>query len=69
MKKTEADRPQQTGFKPEEVESDISNRQIAQRAYEIYEQRDGMPGSEFDDWLQAERELRDEKNSDADQAA
>jgi hypothetical protein len=27
------------------------------RAYEIYLQRGGQPGSELEDWLQAERQL------------
>ncbi len=31
---------------------------IAQRAYELYEQRGGQEGSELEDWLQAEREIR-----------
>jgi len=31
--------------------------QIRQRAYEIYVSRNGAPGDEVQDWLQAEREL------------
>ncbi|HWP44117.1 MAG TPA: DUF2934 domain-containing protein [Blastocatellia bacterium] len=31
--------------------------QIQKRAYEIYLERGGAPGSDVDDWLQAEREL------------
>lgn len=31
--------------------------QIQARAYEIYLERRGAPGSEIEDWLQAEREL------------
>ncbi len=31
---------------------------IAQRAYELYEQRGRQAGYELDDWLQAEREIR-----------
>lgn len=30
---------------------------IAQRAYELYQLRGGDPGREFDDWLEAEREV------------
>jgi len=30
---------------------------IAQRAYELYQQRNGHPGNEFEDWLAAEREV------------
>lgn len=32
--------------------------EIRRRAYEIYEQRGRTPGSEHEDWLQAEREVR-----------
>lgn len=34
-----------------------SSDEIRLRAYEIYLQRGGLPGDEFDDWLLAEREL------------
>ncbi len=34
--------------------------QIAQRAHEIYVARGGGSGQDFDDWLQAERQLKDE---------
>jgi hypothetical protein len=34
-----------------------SHEQIRRRAYEIYLERDGFPGNELDDWLQAERKL------------
>ena len=34
-----------------------SREEIRLRAYEIYLERGGRPGNEFDDWLQAEREL------------
>jgi len=30
---------------------------IAQRAYQIYEERGKMQGSDFKDWLQAEKEI------------
>ena len=33
-------------------------KRITQRAYELYEQRGGQAGSELEDWLQAEREIR-----------
>jgi len=32
---------------------------IQKRAYEIFLTRDEQPGHELDDWLQAERELKD----------
>jgi hypothetical protein len=31
---------------------------VERRAYEIYQARGGSHGSDLDDWLQAERELR-----------
>ena len=33
-------------------------RQIQQRAYELYEQRRRADGHALDDWLQAEREIK-----------
>jgi hypothetical protein len=30
---------------------------IAQRAYELYQLRGGHPGSEFEDWLEAEKQV------------
>ena len=33
-------------------------KRITQRAYELYEQRGRQAGSELEDWLQAEREIR-----------
>ena len=35
-----------------------AENEIRQRAYEIYLARKGLPGSEIEDWLQAEAELR-----------
>src|SRR5687768_3236932 len=32
--------------------------EIARRAYELFEQRGGEHGHDWDDWFQAERELR-----------
>ena len=37
-----------------------TSEQIAQRAHEIYMARGGGSGQDFDDWLQAERELKAE---------
>ena len=34
--------------------------EIRQRAYEIFQARGGSPGHGLDDWLQAERELKQE---------
>ena len=35
----------------------ITAEQIALRAYQIYEERGDNPGSDVDDWLEAERQL------------
>jgi len=35
-----------------------SLEEIRRRAYEIYLERNGLPGDELDDWLRAERELQ-----------
>ena len=38
--------------------SNASDREkIAKRAYQIYEERGKINGSDFNDWLQAEKEL------------
>ena len=39
----------------------FSSDQIAQRAYEIYERDGRRDGRDMDHWLQAERELREER--------
>ena len=35
-----------------------SHEEIRRRAYEIYLERNGLPGNELDDWHRAERELQ-----------
>jgi hypothetical protein len=37
---------------------DPTHDEIAEAAYHRYLSRQGAPGSDFDDWLEAERELR-----------
>jgi hypothetical protein len=37
--------------------------EIARRAYEIYLARGGAPGQEQEDWLRAEKELREQAAS------
>ncbi|HXB54206.1 MAG TPA: DUF2934 domain-containing protein [Vicinamibacteria bacterium] len=37
--------------------------EVARRAYEIYLARGGEPGHEREDWLRAERELREQAAS------
>jgi hypothetical protein len=36
-----------------------TRKDIARRAYQLFEQRGGESGHDLDDWLQAERELMD----------
>ncbi len=38
--------------------TDITEHDVARRAYDLYLTRGGEPGHDVDDWLQAERELR-----------
>jgi len=37
---------------------EVTEERIRLRAYEIYLERKGSPGSALEDWLRAERELR-----------
>ena len=41
--------------------SAATDEAIAARAYELYQARGGTHGADMDDWLQAERELRRER--------
>jgi hypothetical protein len=58
-KQNESIESEVVGTDPGEVSVGKSARdeEIKRRAYEIYLTRDGQPGGELDDWLQAEREL------------
>lgn len=37
---------------------------ISQRAYELFQARGGADGSDWEDWLEAERELRKDRQGD-----
>ena len=41
-----------------EIGNPAGEEEIRRRAFEIYLERGEQPGSDLDDWLQAERELR-----------
>jgi hypothetical protein len=71
MKKDASDPQQQIQDieNPDHAKSDITNEDISRRAHAIYEQRGGFPGAELDDWLQAERELREQSGNKTDRAA
>ena len=43
--------------KPRTATHPPTQEEIALRAYHIYLQRGGAQGNEFEDWMQAEREL------------
>jgi hypothetical protein len=43
----------------------LSAEEIASRAYELYVQRGGEHGKDVEDWLRAERELRDQAIGEA----
>ena len=49
-------------FKKEFCMSTVESEKIAQRAYQIYERRGKTQGSDFNDWIQAEREILNEQN-------
>ena len=40
------------------IETLSLEERIRLRAYELYLQRSGQPGSDIEDWLQAEKEIR-----------
>ncbi len=54
---TEPTQPETAVEEREGLPHSTREQEIRIRAYEIYLQRDGQPGSELEDWLQAEREL------------
>jgi len=43
--------------KPRTASNQPTREEIALRAYQLYLKRDGAPGNEFEDWMQAERQL------------
>jgi hypothetical protein len=40
---------------------DYSEEEVRRRAYELYQSRGGGHGSDFEDWLRAEREVRERR--------
>jgi hypothetical protein len=47
------------------IASDVTEGDIARRAFELYCERGREDGHDVDDWLNAERELRDASGSSA----
>jgi hypothetical protein len=58
MKKAEKKTKKSVPAPPPVAERKIPEELIRQRAHEIFLERGGQPGQELEDWLQAERELR-----------
>ena len=50
--------PKKQQSRPAEVQLPLNEDRIRSRAYEIYQRRGGLAGTETDDWLQAEAELK-----------
>ncbi len=49
--------------KKPQIETLTLEDRIRRRAYELYVQHGNQSGSELDDWLQAEEEIRDEEQA------
>jgi hypothetical protein len=47
----------------------VTDDAVRSRAYQLYEARGGEPGADLDDWLRAERELRDSTDATDHEAA
>lgn len=43
--------------KPRTANNQPTQEEIALRAYQIYQERGATPGNEFEDWIEAERQL------------
>jgi Protein of unknown function (DUF2934) len=48
---------------PSNAAAELTYDDIAARAYDLWVRRGHAPGSDFEDWLRAESELRDERRS------
>jgi len=46
--------------KPRVAHNQPTQEQVALRAYQIYLERGAVPGNEFEDWMEAERQLAGE---------
>jgi hypothetical protein len=57
--------PTETPEQAREVQGPPDPQQISQRAYELFQQRGGSDGQDWDDWLEAERQLTDPQRGDS----
>src|SRR5712691_5413927 len=62
-------RAKETPIEALSLEALSLEERIRRRAYELYLQRSDQPGSEFDDWLQAEEEIRRPEDEAIDEAS
>ena len=46
-------------IEPSPNDGNLDPQKIEHRAYQLYEERGGEPGHDCEDWLQAERELKE----------
>jgi hypothetical protein len=61
-KVVEAPSPDAAALRPFVDRHPVTQAEIAYRAYELYELRGRINGSELDDWLQAEKWLQAERD-------
>ena len=62
MARTKASSIKRSPFSEEARSPEVTQENIAQRAYSLYEARGRQEGHDLDDWLQAERELLEEES-------
>jgi outer membrane protein TolC len=62
MARTKASSIKRGPFSEQARSAEVTEENIAQRAYSLYEARGRQQGHDLDDWLQAERELLEEES-------
>lgn len=55
---TDLRRPADVNARVMQGDSAVDSDEVSRRAYELYQQRGGEHGQDWDDWFQAERETR-----------
>ena len=56
-----ATNPRRPMGRPNGNAATVSSDEVAKRAYEIYQARGGQHGADMDDWLEAERQLKQQQ--------
>jgi Protein of unknown function (DUF2934) len=67
-RRSDAVRPSIAEDRPD-PSAEVTADAIRSRAYELYEARGGDPGADLEDWLRAERELRESTDGTDNEAA